>query len=54
MSNEQREQSQPQPAPQRTPDPKTVIARQGALAAIGGAFSGAARAVVSHLLGDIS
>ncbi|MCG8971489.1 hypothetical protein [Streptomyces sp. CL12-4] len=52
MSNEQRDQQTP--APRQTPKLETNIAKQGAVAAIGGAFSGASRAVMSHLLGDVS
>ncbi|WP_437096287.1 hypothetical protein [Streptomyces sp. enrichment culture] len=53
MSNEQRDQQAPRtPTPQQTPKLETNLAKQGAVAAIGGAFSGAARAVMAHLLGD--
>ncbi|MGW7134481.1 hypothetical protein ACWGIA_39935 [Streptomyces bobili] len=55
MSTEQRNQQAPQaPTAQQAPDPTAEIAKKGAVAAIGGAFSGAARAVVAHLLGDVS
>lgn len=51
MSNEQRDQQQV-PAPrQQTPEPCADFAKKGALAAIGGTFSGAARAVMAHILG---
>ncbi|CAL9654517.1 hypothetical protein SUDANB176_06740 [Streptomyces sp. enrichment culture] len=53
VSNEQRDQQAPRtPTPQQTPKLETNLAKQGAVAAIGGAFSGAARAVMAHLLGD--
>ncbi|MFI1245026.1 hypothetical protein [Enterococcus casseliflavus] len=54
MNNEQRDQTPQMPAPRQMPDPKVDFAKKGALAAIGGAFSGAARAVVAHLLRDVS
>lgn len=54
MSNEQREQQQAPAPQQQAPDPQAGIAQKGALAAIGGAVSGAIRAVVAHLLGDAS
>jgi hypothetical protein len=53
VSNEQRDQQVPQtPASRQAPDPKASIVQKGALAAIGGVFSGAVRAVVAHLLAD--
>ncbi|WP_189409995.1 MULTISPECIES: hypothetical protein [Actinomycetes] len=56
MSTEQRDQQQPQaPAPAPQPqDPRKEFAKKGALAAIGGAFSGAAKAAVARLLGGDS
>ncbi|WP_181384461.1 hypothetical protein [Streptomyces sp. NWU49] len=54
MSKEQRDQQQAPAPQQQEPAPQAGIAQKGALAAIGGAFSGAARAVVAHLLGDVS
>jgi hypothetical protein len=53
VSNEQqREQQAPQaPAPQPTPaDPRREFAKKGALTVVGALVSGAARAVVAHLL----
>lgn len=53
MTNEQRDQAQPQAsALQQAPDPATDLAKKGTVAAIGGVFSGAVRAVVAHLLAD--
>ncbi|MFD9246846.1 hypothetical protein ACFV0D_33970 [Streptomyces sp. NPDC059556] len=40
----------PAPRPEAGAEPKADFARKGFLAAIGGACSGAARAVVAHLL----
>ncbi|GAA3538809.1 hypothetical protein GCM10010233_66410 [Streptomyces pseudogriseolus] len=56
VSTEQRDQQQPQaPAPAPQPqDPRKEFAKKGALAAIGGAFSGAAKAAVARLLGGDS
>ncbi|MEV5463607.1 hypothetical protein [Streptomyces sp. NPDC002788] len=54
MSNEQRDQQQVPAPQQQTPDPRADFAKKGALAAIGGTFSGTARAVMAHLLGDDS
>ncbi|MEV7240865.1 hypothetical protein AB0N92_06345 [Streptomyces sp. NPDC093248] len=53
MSNEQqRDQQAPQaPAPQ-TPDPRREFVKRGALTVVGSLVSGAARAVVAHLLMD--
>ncbi|MFE6316389.1 hypothetical protein [Streptomyces rochei] len=51
MSTEQRDQQQT-PAPQPTPDPRREFAKKGALTVVGALVSGAARAVVSHLLMD--
>ncbi|MEU3892324.1 hypothetical protein [Streptomyces sp. NPDC029041] len=52
MSDEQRDQQPQAPAPQQqTPEPRADFAKKGALAAIGGTFSGAARAVMAHILG---
>ncbi|MEU5756720.1 hypothetical protein [Streptomyces sp. NPDC047829] len=54
MTNEQqRGQAQPQaPALPQAPRPTADLAKKGAMAAIGGVFSGAVRAVVAHLLAD--
>ncbi|MGC9411249.1 hypothetical protein [Streptomyces sp. DZ1-3] len=53
MTNEQRDQSQPQaPALRQEPRPTADLAKKGTVAAIGGVFSGAVRAVVAHLLAD--
>ncbi|MFF9803003.1 hypothetical protein ACF1G3_37125 [Streptomyces rochei] len=54
MSNEQqRDQQTPQaPAPQPTPDPRREFEKKGALTVVGALVSGAARAVVTHLLTD--
>jgi hypothetical protein len=50
-SNEQRDQQQVPAPEQQTPEPRKDFAKQGALAAINGACSGAARAVMAHILG---
>ncbi|WP_176741261.1 MULTISPECIES: hypothetical protein [unclassified Streptomyces] len=52
MSNEQRDQQQTTPAPQPTPDPRREFAKKGALTVVSALVSGAARAVVAHLLTD--
>ncbi|MFF3312978.1 hypothetical protein [Streptomyces sp. NPDC002952] len=54
MSNEQqRDQQTPQaPPPQPTPDSRREFAKRGALTVVGSLISGAARAVVAHLLTD--
>ncbi|MEU5397607.1 hypothetical protein [Streptomyces tibetensis] len=49
-SNEQRDQQQVPAPQQQTPDPRREFAKKGALAAIGATVSGAARAVMAHLL----
>ena len=54
-NNEQRAAQQQVPAPQQqAPEPRGDFAKKGALAAISGACSGAARAVMAHLLGGDS
>ncbi|MFH9894392.1 hypothetical protein ACH4OQ_38475 [Streptomyces luteogriseus] len=52
MSNNEQQRAQQQAlAPQQqTPDPRREFAKKGALAAISATLSGAARAVVAHLL----
>ncbi|MEV6179961.1 hypothetical protein [Streptomyces sp. NPDC052015] len=58
MSNEQRNQQLPVPqqeqGPARHDRARGEIVKKGALAAIGGLCSGAARAIVTHMLGDSS
>ncbi|MEU1940467.1 hypothetical protein ACH49O_41450 [Streptomyces coeruleorubidus] len=56
MSTEQRDQQQPQAPASQTPpqNPRQEFAKKGALAAIGGACSGAVRAVLAPLLGGDS
>ncbi|MEU1918325.1 hypothetical protein [Streptomyces massasporeus] len=50
-NNEQRAQQQVPTPQQQVPEPRGDFAKKGALAAISGACSGAARAVMAHLLG---
>jgi hypothetical protein len=54
MSTEQREQQLPQVpvTPQQTPEPRREFAKKGALTVVSALVSGAARAVVAHLLTD--
>ncbi|MEU9230760.1 hypothetical protein AB0D40_41405 [Streptomyces massasporeus] len=55
MSNNEQRAQQQVPAPQQlAPEPRGDFAKKGALAAISGACSGAARAVMAHLLGGDS
>lgn len=51
MSSNDQQQSQVPAPQQQTPDPRADFSKRGALAAINGACSGAARAVMAHLLG---
>ncbi|WP_176741382.1 hypothetical protein [Streptomyces sp. LUP30] len=53
MSNEQRDQQQvPATQQQATPPSRAEFVKKGAAAAISGLSSGAARAIVTHVLGD--
>jgi hypothetical protein len=55
VSNEQQRDQQTAmqaPAPQPTPDTRREFAKKGALTVVGSLVSGAARAVVAHLLMD--
>lgn len=53
MSTDQQQPQAPAPKP-RGEEPHRDFARKGALAAIGGAVSGTARALWTHVLGDDS
>jgi len=52
VSNEQRDRQQPQTSAAREQAPQEGLAKKGFAAAIGGVFSGASRALITHVLGD--
>ncbi|NKQ28985.1 hypothetical protein [Streptomyces galbus] len=52
MSNEQREQQAPPVPATRQQTPRREFAKRGALTVVSALVSGAARAVVAHLLTD--
>ncbi|MEW2051848.1 hypothetical protein [Streptomyces sp. NPDC005476] len=52
MSNEQRDQQQVPATQQQATPSRAEFVKKGAAAAISGLFSGAARAIVTHVLGD--